>query len=997
MTQTKSNYKVGRLIIVDDETELMTALCEILTRHGYETVGYTSGAEALAKMKEQDFDLLLTDLMMPEMNGIELLQAALEIDPAIVGIVMTGQGTVQTAVEAMKTGALDYIMKPFKLNSLLPVLSRAMEVRYLRTENMHLRETVAMHELGQALAFSSDLNQILNKVTDAVLQQCDADEASIMLPTSDGKELIIAVARGGHAEHIGKRIAMGQGIAGWVAQNREPVTLNGEVHDERFTSINPRADISTAVSIPMIVGGSLIGVLNVNITRPHRPFTLGQVKTLIMLATIVSPILENARLYAEKKRAEDIYKTLAEGSLAAVFIVQDGKICFINAAVASLGYSAEELIGRHPDTMIHPEDREMAKKMGGEMLRGEHTTPYEFRTVTKQGQIRWLMQIVSPILFEERPAILGNAIDVTELKKAEEALRESEEKYRNILENMNDSYFETDLRGTMTFCNPMVSKSLGYSPEEMAGMNHRTYMDLENAEIVERNFQGVYRENIPSKLISYKVTKKDGTKAHIETSVSLIKNKDGRPVGYRGMSRDITEREQAAAALRESEEKYRALVETTDTGFVILDGNGTVLDANKNYIKMTGRKTLDEIRNRNVIEWTSQHDLERNAQAIKKCFDQGFIRDLEVNYVSKEGDNTPVEISATLVETNEGKRILSLCRDITGRKQAEEFLRQAEERYRSIFENAQEGIFQTTCEGQYLAANRALATILGYDSPEELMTTVIDITTQLYVDPEVRKALLKMIEEQGPVKEFETQFYKKDGSIIWVSVNQHAVRDAGGRVLHYEGFNEDITMKKGSIERMKKALWATVQAIAVTVETRDPYTAGHQRRVADLARAIAMEMNIPTDQIDGILMAAIIHDIGKISVPAEILSKPSKLTDLEFGLIKTHAQSGYDILKDIEFPWPIARMVLEHHERMDGSGYPGNLNGDDILMEARILAVSDVVEAMGSHRPYRPSRGIDAALEEIENKRGTHYDTSTVDACLRLFREKGYQLEGTSF
>ena len=127
----------------------------------------------------------------------------------------------------------------------------------------------------------------------------------------------------------------------------------------------------------------------------------------------------------------------------------------------------------------------------------------------------------------------------------------------------------------------------------------------------------------------------------------------------------------------------------------------------------------------------------------------------------------------------------------------------------------------------------------------------------------------------------------------------------------------------------------------------------------------------------------------------EILTKPTKLTDLEFGIIKTHAQSGYDILKDIEFPWPIARMVLEHHERMDGSGYPRNLKGDDILMEACILAVSDVVEAIGSHRPYRPSLGIDAALEEIENNRGTHYDTSTVDACLRIFREKGYQLKQT--
>jgi HD-GYP domain-containing protein (c-di-GMP phosphodiesterase class II) len=167
--------------------------------------------------------------------------------------------------------------------------------------------------------------------------------------------------------------------------------------------------------------------------------------------------------------------------------------------------------------------------------------------------------------------------------------------------------------------------------------------------------------------------------------------------------------------------------------------------------------------------------------------------------------------------------------------------------------------------------------------------------------------------------------------------------------------------------------------------------------VAELARAFATEMNLPIDQIDGIRMAAAIHDLGKISVPAEILSKPTKLTNLEFSLIKTHAQSGYDILKDIEFPWPIAKMVLEHHERMNGSGYPNGLTGDNILMESRILAVADVVESMASHRPYRSALGIDKALEEIEKNRGTLYDNAVADACLRLFREKGYQLQDASF
>jgi PAS domain S-box-containing protein len=332
--------------------------------------------------------------------------------------------------------------------------------------------------------------------------------------------------------------------------------------------------------------------------------------------------------------------------------------------------------------------------------------------------------------------------------------------------------------------------------------------------------------------------------------------------------------------------------------------------------------------------------------------------------------------------------VLGIGRDITERKQAEE-------RYRSIFENAQEGIFQTTNEGRYLAANRALATMLGYDSTEDLMTTVINISKQLYVNPEDRKVLLKMIEEQGSAKGFETQFYRKDGSMIWVSVNQQAVRDAGGHVLYYEGFNEDITIKKESIDRMRKALGATVQAMAVTVETRDPYTAGHQRRVADLARSIATEMNLSADQVDGIQMAAIIHDLGKISVPAEILSKPTKLTALEFSLIKTHSQSGYDILKDIDFPWPIARMILEHHERINGSGYPNGLIAEETLIYSRILAVADVVESMASHRPYRPALGIEAALDEIEKNRGTLYDNTVADACLRLFREKGFQLEKT--
>ncbi|MDZ7759873.1 MAG: response regulator [Desulfovermiculus sp.] len=188
---------------------------------------------------------------------------------------------------------------------------------------------------------------------------------------------------------------------------------------------------------------------------------------------------------------------------------------------------------------------------------------------------------------------------------------------------------------------------------------------------------------------------------------------------------------------------------------------------------------------------------------------------------------------------------------------------------------------------------------------------------------------------------------------------------------------------------LQRAFHGIIQAISQILESRDPYTAGHQQRVSELALALSHELDCPPEQRTGLYYAGMIHDLGKIAIPSEILSKPTRLTHLEFGLIKGHSQAGYNMLKDITFPWPIAEIILQHHERIDGSGYPQGLQSEDILFEAKILAVADVVEAMTSHRPYRPGLGIEAALEEIEQGRGTLYDPDVVDACLGLFRDKG--------
>jgi len=198
---------------------------------------------------------------------------------------------------------------------------------------------------------------------------------------------------------------------------------------------------------------------------------------------------------------------------------------------------------------------------------------------------------------------------------------------------------------------------------------------------------------------------------------------------------------------------------------------------------------------------------------------------------------------------------------------------------------------------------------------------------------------------------------------------------------------------KQGYEKLQRTMEATINTISKIIEIRDPYTAGHQNKVSQLAVAIAQEMKLPEDKIEGIRIAALVHDIGKINIPSEILSKPSKLNNMEFSLIKNHPKVGYDILRRIDFFWPVAKIVLQHHEKIDGSGYPKGLKNNNILLEAKIIGVADVVEAMSSHRPYRPALGIDKALEEIYQNKGILYDPEVVDVCLKLFKKKEFEFK----
>ncbi len=342
------------------------------------------------------------------------------------------------------------------------------------------------------------------------------------------------------------------------------------------------------------------------------------------------------------------------------------------------------------------------------------------------------------------------------------------------------------------------------------------------------------------------------------------------------------------------------------------------------------------------------------------------------------------------------QRALAAEQAARARNAAEKALRESEAKFRALVETTSDWIWEIDARNVYTYASPQIYVLLGYRVEEIVGRTPFDLMSPTGSEQE-RAAFAGILADKKPFRLLENSFLHKDGRMVYLETSGAPMFDAMGGFNGYRGIDRDITERKetererlASAEKLEQTLLQTIEAIAATVEARDPYTAGHQRRVANLARAIAHEIGLSEHKIRGLYLAATIHDLGKISIPAEILSKPGVLNQVETELVKTHPQAGYDIIKDVQLPWPIAQMVLQHHERLDGSGYPNQLKDEQIQHEAKILAVADVVEAMSSNRPYRPGLGLDAALDEITRERGVLYDPAAVDVCLRLFREKKF-------
>jgi PAS domain S-box-containing protein/putative nucleotidyltransferase with HDIG domain len=483
---------------------------------------------------------------------------------------------------------------------------------------------------------------------------------------------------------------------------------------------------------------------------------------------------------------------------------------------------------------------------------------------------------------------------------------------------------------------------------------------------------------------------KDGRTLDVEVTTIPVEY-GGRPA-WVVVARDVTSLRRSEIELKKSERRFRAVLEQSLAAtYVIQDGRLVYLNPRMRQIFGYGP---DDAFDPDPLVHVKEADRSTVVDQMQRRLSGEGDAAYSITALRKDGSEFTLGIHAGWAEFEGKPAIIASARDITEKVRYERELAFNSAILRTQQEASLDAILIVDEKQTIVSYNRQFIEL--WNIPGEVIESRSDqraihsVLDNFESPAEFTKVLQELYADRA--RTLRDELTLKDGRII--DRYTAPLDGSDGAYLGRAFYFRDVTKQKRTEETLRQALVATVEAIAATVEARDPYTAGHQRRAAELTEAIAREMGLPAKAVEGIRYGALIHDLGKVQIPSELLSKPTRLSRAEFDLIKTHPQAGYDIVKNIKFPWPVAVMVHQHHERLDGSGYPQGLKGDAIALEARILAVADVVEAMASHRPYRAGLGIDVALKEIESKRGLWFDPAAVDACLRLFREKGYTLTG---
>jgi PAS domain S-box-containing protein len=681
-----------------------------------------------------------------------------------------------------------------------------------------------------------------------------------------------------------------------------------------------------------------------------------------------------------------------------------------NVIVAPSGEKAVNIVKNTPNIDLILMDINLGKgKMDGteaaEIILKDNDIPILFLSSYTQAEVVEKTERITSygyVVKDSGETVLITSIKMAfKLSDAHQRLKESEKRVRLITETIDEVFWMADVEtGKIFYISPSYERIWGRSCESLYE-NPRSFVDAVHAEDREHVTAEleIEKTGLPYSQ-EYRIVLPDGNIRHILDRGFPVRDEKGQISSYAGIAMDITDRKRADDALRESKERFGKLAEQSSTIIWEVDAQGIYT-----YVSHVSEAVLgycpDELVGR--MHFYDLHP-ESGREAFKKAAFAVFDRKepfLNLVNTAQTKDGRYVWLSTNgipLLNTDgtlRGYRGSDI--DISDQRRAEEAVAHSHDLMRYIIEHNRSAIAVHDRDLKYIYVSQRYLQDYGVKEKDIIGKHHYDVFPDL-------PQKWRDVHQKGLAGEISSAeddpYVREDGSVEWTRWECRPWYEADGSIGGIIIYTEVITDRKqaenklqDTLDSLRKAFGTIIQVMVSAVESRDPYTAGHQLRSSDLARSIAIEMGLSQDKIDGISMAGSIHDIGKLSIPAEILSKPTKLSEIELPLVRQHAQKGYDMLKDVESPWPLAEMVYQHHERMDGSGYPRRLKGEEILIEARILAVADVVEAMASHRPYRPSLGLEAALAEIENNKGTLYDADAVDACLRLFREKGFQFD----
>lgn len=1022
---------MNSILIVDDEPDILWSLAHLLNDE-FQVFSALNAEQGLQILSQEKIQVVLSDYRMAGLSGVEFLQGVCELYPDTIRIILTGYADFETVLRAINQGHVyKFLMKPWNPELLKLEIQDACRVYDLILKNReltaklqnyasHLEQQVQL-QTAELRASKEQYQALVNSLPDWIWEIDPAFHFTYCSPQSE-------VLIGYQPHEILKTTSFDFLLASPQIEHLRQVIENachgGLKIVALVLNVKTKAGVvrhlETKIRLIQDLDGVILRYIGVSrdITEQKK-----QQELLVQHENELSLLLEASNFITTLRNQEQLTQSILQGTILAVnadsgclFLADE--ISQMLTISASVGFDENSLHNLQQHFTHIP----FGEKKGIVGIAAQTHTILCISHV--ESDPRWIpfdpsihSAIWIPILYEDRLLGVLNVFShqtegfsrssirlgklfankvaiVLENIRLFNQIRDSEARYRMVVENAHDLIYILDSECKITYLNPAIERVLGY---QAAQLMHTSILEIvapEYRQTVKQAYQEILQQEKVARYLEFEIFNNQSQRHWIEQNITPFIN-DREIVGLQTISRDSTQRRLTEQALRVSEERYRLLVENSNDLVLLIESDGTFSFVNHRFTELTG--------------YTAREARTLPFQALVYPDDLPLILDRHLRRFAGEKvenndefriftrDRRLLYMDATfnpILEGNQVAAIQAIVRDVTEKKQTEQALKGYEEKIRLILANLTEIVYSCDPTGGVTFISPTVEKLLKIPAAhfigKELwtgLTGCLKTSARLASLARVRQ---RIIRQKKQIFTYELDLHPDD-QYRTMEFSEYIQYDAQGKLLVTNGVIRDITERKQAEHNLHQTLAGVIEAISLMIEHRDPYTAGHQQNTAKIATAIGKELKLSKNRIEGLYLAAILLDVGKISIPAEILNKTSRLSEAEMSIIQTHAVLGANILSRVPWPWPIPQFIEEHHERMDGSGYPKGLSGKAIALESRILAVADTIDAMINHRPYRPAIDIDTVIQEIVHQDASKFDADILPIILKLHRRNFFK------